>query len=290
MDKTSNPGKRAKKTPTFTKIKYVLIVFLLIFSGLNYFAPSVIRSIESLFTSDSEDQAVDLHLLANSVQNLKASEGHQVAKVGNAQQSDKQADGMTEPQQLNKSPNIEVAQARKGTSPANLDFVTANDYRAVLAASRMLSNAVNPEAESRWLELRLSARAQRERTNIANSQLAFQKAKLETAQALQQTEELQSVSGVENKLASFSKLYGASKGDDDNGGTGGIYVPEVKLISYIKGDDSSQSSIKLKVGSEYYDNLSSGHSTGLVIVQNLNDKSSCADLLIAGVQKRRVCG
>lgn len=90
----------------------------------------------------------------------------------------------------------------KNVSP---DFVVAPDYRTLLAQIQIMENAINPEVEQQWVNMRLQLNAERERNRIAQVRLSRSKADAETAEFKMKTRELlDKIEAASSPVASVS--------------------------------------------------------------------------------------
>ncbi|WP_218309659.1 hypothetical protein [Alteromonas antoniana] len=138
------------------------------------------------------------------------------------------------------------------------DFVVAPDYRTAIAAAKMLENALNPEVEKKWIELRLQLNAERERTRVAEARLKRVTAEHKAAELHQQTLEIESEIRGDSKVAVESPEAASRK-----------HAGSVKVTA-IAGNTAD-----LLVNGQYLESLSTGSYAGAYLVKSVNSENGC---------------
>jgi hypothetical protein len=133
-------------------------------------------------------------------------------------------------------------------------FVIAPDYQRALAVFMMLDKAINPEIESKWINLKLQVNAERERNRLAQIQL--QRAQAESQSAQLRAETVQLINKLEGK--DFSTK---------------IRTPNVEVLSVM--NNGTQVKADVIIDGELYEEIQMGSSTGNLYVKSISIVKRC---------------
>ena len=116
--------------------------------------------------------------------------------------------------QTTKKLNVKKSPTEKvGASESDIRFVVSRDFNAVAACANILSNSLNKEVQTQWMEQRLNLAAQRERTRVANLNLEEQESSFKALQLRKKEEALKNAKVDGFNFGGFLKGDAAIDGD-----------------------------------------------------------------------------
>ena len=206
-------------------------------------------------------------------------------------QKDKQTDDIAalfadEKFEVNKTEKKPPLSTEKKTEKVP-EFVPAPDYKIQLAIAKIYDYALNPEAEAKWLALRLSSRAQREKTQRAKLAEEEARALLEREKYLQKVKAVSEGATLrdDGETLALDNKPATEKVEE-------ILPSKIIVQSYEKKGKSNASRVSLTIDGVRHDGVREGVMIAGHSVTELNDLSECVSLVdtrVSGGLVTKVC-
>jgi hypothetical protein len=139
-------------------------------------------------------------------------------------------------------------------------FVIAPDYKRAFAVFMMLEKAINPEIESKWINLKLQVNAERERNRLAQIQLL--RAQAESQSAKLQAETIKLINEVEGNYDDELKLALTK-----------IKSTNVDVLSIM--NSGTQVKADVIIDGQLFEEIHIGSSMGDLKVKSISMESKC---------------
>ena len=244
--------------PTFSTVKGV-------FAGetTELSADDAYAGLESTF-SDTKPSASSLPAI-NAIDSSGSLPSAQSMPVANTQPSKQIVSSKATTPQTTKS--VVPSQPKRKEVP---NFVVADDYRTVIAAAQIYKNAINPEVEKEWVNVRLQVNAEREKNRLAQVRLQRVKAEADTARYQKETSDL--MEAIQSSQQNASEVA-----------SGNFTGTDIELMSIGK------NTVDVLIGNKAYYSRSTNSQVSDMQIVLIDADKGCATFEMPSNKLRSVC-